>query len=320
MSNQHEHHHLEKAIQRAMDQVVRISRPDGGSGTGILLSGDRVLTCLHVVDGAAGLYIRLHSGEKIEADCNATAPEFDLALLTLRSLPASLSQKRMNGIIMQPEQIEPGQALAAIGHPFGLDWTVTAGHYNALRQPGESPLPDFGIILQAPLVQVDVAINPGNSGGPIISESGHLVGIADSILNPAIANNIGFAIAAQTVFEFWEAARDRADRLVAYTCGHFHQDKEKYCPMTGKPVQPLEPVPMPGPGEARFSCGHNHPEGSQHCPRTGKPIQPLEDFEESGGDPDDPSTVRVMKVTCSNCGNKYSDILSSCPKCGKPKH
>ena len=310
---------LQEAIQRVIRQVVKLYRPDGGTGSGIYLPDDRVITALHVVQGAAGVYAAFQTGERIEADVVAVDPARDLALLKLRRSPRSLSAGQLSGLSMDFEPLSPGEPLAAIGHPLGLDWAVTGGHYNGLHQPGEEPLERFGITLDVPLVHVDVVINAGNSGGPIIDAQGRLIGLADSIINPAIANNVGFAIYAPAVWEFWEEHRDDTEPLVAYTCNHHHPPDLTYCPLTGKPVRPKEAVPMPSPDSTRYSCGHLHARGLRYCPQTGKPITAAEDATQAGqATLQEGASESDRQVTCTNCGETYPARLGYCPACGKP--
>jgi S1-C subfamily serine protease/predicted Ser/Thr protein kinase len=314
----HKARDLQQAVSQALDQVVKIVRPDGITGSGLYMPGDQVITCNHVVEGAQGVYVRLHSGEQIEADVLAAELGSDLALVALRATPASLSAERLSGVSLKPGQPEPGEELVAIGHPLGLDWSVTGGHYNAHRQPGEEPLPHFGINLTCPLVQVDVVINAGSSGGPILDGQGRLVGIADSIINPAVANNIGFAIDGETALEFWRQHREDKDFLGPFSCGHHHAQGVTYCPLTGKPIKPLEAIPMPSEQNVRYSCGHSHPSGLTYCPLMGKPAYEIEEIP-AGAAGDAPPVAPVSLVKCTNCGFEYPASLASCPHCGKPR-
>lgn len=306
---------LETAVRRVLDQVVKVTRASGGAGSGIYLPGDRVVTCLHVVDGAGGIYVRFRTGEQIEADFVAGAPALDLALLALRTSPGTLGSDRLDGLVFEFPTQDAGAPLAAIGHPLDLDWAVTGGHFNGLRQPGDEALRRFGITLNAPLVQVDAAINPGNSGGPLIDDQARLVGLADSVMNPALVNDIGFAIAGRAVFDFWQAHRAASDPLVPYNCGHHHPPGETYCERTGKPITPREPVPMPAPGSVRYSCGHRHAPGLVHCPLTGKPVLALDDSARS----EKAADANWQIVTCTNCGYDYPQFRDACPHCGKPR-
>jgi tRNA A-37 threonylcarbamoyl transferase component Bud32 len=308
---------LEDAVRRVIDQVVKVRLVSEGAGTGVYLPDNHVVTCRHVIDGAPGIIIQFRTGEQISAEVLAVDAGCDLALLRLDHRPETLEPASLDGLVYGAREMELGEPLAAIGHPLGLNWAVTGGHYNATRLPGEEALKMFGIKLKVPLVQVDVAINPGNSGGPLIDPEGRLIGIADSIINPALANNIGFAVEGQVVYDFWQANSKVETPLIAYTCGHHHPAGETFCPLTGQPVQALEPVPMPTADSIRYSCGHYHPPGLDYCPLTGRPIgvrgQGAE-TPETGAAAD----VPTGPVTCTNCGHEFPARDRYCPRCGKP--
>jgi serine/threonine protein kinase len=308
---------IEQSVQGVLDQVVKIARPDGGTGSGISLPGGQVLTTLHVVDGSPGIYVRFRNGEQTEADVLAADPSQDLALLSLREAPSPLDARAAAPLTAISGPPNPGAVLVAIGHPLGLDWAVTGGHYNGLHQPGNEPLTRLGINLGVPLVQVDVTINAGNSGGPVIDAEGRLVGLADSIINPAVANNIGFAIYAPAAWAFWQANREAEEPLVAFDCKHHHPAGTQYCPRTGRPIAPAASIPMPTAESIPYTCGHRHPPGLTFCPLVGKPIQPTsDDLTEAA-----PTLVRdrpTISLTCSNCGTSFEASLGYCPQCGKP--
>jgi serine/threonine protein kinase len=308
---------LEHSVQQVLDQVVKIIRPDGGTGSGITLPGGQVVTTLHVVDGSPGVYIRFRNGEQAEADVMAADPAQDLALLSLRAAPASIDTGDTFRLARISGPPNPGAALVAIGHPLGLDWAVTGGHYNGLHQPENEPLTRLGITLDVPLVQVDVTINAGNSGGPVIDAEGRLVGLADSVINPAVANNIGFAIYAPAVWDFWEANREVEAPLVAFDCKHHHPAGTAYCPRTGRPIVPAAPIPMPTAESTPYTCGHRHPPGLTFCPLIGKPILPTSDDLAQAAR----TQVRnkpTISQTCTNCGTRFEASLGYCPHCGKP--
>lgn len=309
---------IERMVSRVMDQVVKISRPDGGRGAGIYVPDSLILTVLHVVDGATGIYIGFRNGEAIEADLIALDRTNDLALLRLRSIPKTLSEDQINRIDFSDSSLDPGEVLVAIGHPLGLDWSVTGGHFNAIRHPHTPPLDEFGITLDCDLVQVDVPINPGNSGGPLLDLQGRLVGIADSIINPIFATNIGFAIHAPVAFRFLADNRDTDQRFAAYSDGHHYPLGMTYS-LTGKPVTLLEPAPMPSQEGVIYTCGHHHPPGLRFCPMIGKPIYPVRNDAAS----DAPHKVRpgdpVASVVCTNCQHVYALDMAFCPLCGKPQ-
>jgi len=298
-SHRGEGQQLEQAVARVIDQVVKIARPDGSSGSGILMPGELISTALHVVDGAPGVYVTFRTGERIEADVIALQRPFDLALLRLRHKPTTVEVRE--DPVLRKFDTEPmvhGEPLAAIGHPLGLEWSVTGGHFNGLREPGNEALKRFGISVNCPLIQVDVAVNPGNSGGPIVDLQGRLVGIADSIINPAIANDIGFGIYAPIVHEFYEASRDAEAALIPYSDGQHHPPGLTYNPTTGKPIKPVDRIPMPGEHLVMYSDGKRRPPGLTFDPATGKPVNQVEKPPDHDDGPDtqrfDPLTGKPL--------------------------
>ncbi len=150
-------------------------------GSGFVLSADGdIVTNSHVVEGVDEIRIVFADGSEAEASVIGSDPKTDLALLRvegrsdLHALPLGDS-----------DALLPGDWVVAIGNPFGLDHTVTAGIVSAKgRDIGQGPYDDF--------IQTDAAINPGNSGGPLLNLAGEVVGI-NSAINPE-ANTIGFAV------------------------------------------------------------------------------------------------------------------------------
>ncbi|MGF1504090.1 MAG: protein kinase [Anaerolineae bacterium] len=266
---------LEDTVAKVIEQVVKIVRSDGGSGSGIVLEDDTILTSLHVVDGAPGIYIQFRTGERTEAEMIALQRTSDLALLRLKVSPQTIPINVKRAIRLEPARMEPGERLVAIGHPLDLDWSVTGGHYNGLRQPNDEAIQRFGIPLKCPLIQVDVSINPGNSGGPVIDIEGRMVGNAVSIINPALVNNIGFAVYAPTVLEFYKPNRDATEPLIPYTDRRHHEPGLAYSPTTGKPISPVPQASMMPEGTADvfrcFGCGALYAMDRAFCPRCGKP-------------------------------------------------
>lgn len=310
---------LEQAVNHVIDQIVRIERPDGGSGSGVYIDG-QVITCQHVIDGAQGIYVHFRDGEAMEAEVIACANEYDLALLWLSEKPQNIPEDRLNGMNRGAHKPDLGELIASIGHPLNLEWAVAGGHYNGLRHPGEIALKRFGITLTCPLVQVDVAINPGNSGGPLIDSEAHLIGIATSIINPALVNNIGFAIDADTVWAFIEEHRADEGRWMPYNDGHHHPQGREFDPDTGRPIQPVDLVPLAeysGSSIRCSSCGHVYGAHLAYCPTCGKPnAQPQNGQTAETASPR--AAEPVENRTCTSCGFEYSQSAPFCPACGKP--
>ncbi len=158
------------------------------TGTGFVWDpAGHVVTNNHVVDGTSDLAVRLASGEVVRAEIAGTAPNYDLAVITLENvehLPPPLAVGASTGL-------KVGQAAFAIGNPFGLDLSLTTGVISALKRR----LPTSGGREIANVIQTDAAINPGNSGGPLLDSAGRVIGVNTAIYSPSGSNaGIGFAI------------------------------------------------------------------------------------------------------------------------------
>ena len=168
------------------------SRPMPGTGfaqgSGFVIRADGlIVTNRHVVAGARSVRIKLATGQELPAKVLGADVATDIALLKVSSpaLPALRLGSSTN--------ISVGDVVIAIGNPFGLGQSVTAGILSARgRTLEEDPYIDF--------LQTDAAINSGNSGGPLLSEDGTVVGVTSAILSPSGGSvGLGFAIPAETV-------------------------------------------------------------------------------------------------------------------------
>jgi hypothetical protein len=294
---------LSRAGKSIFDSVVKVVRPDNGTGGGFILKDGLVLTCEHVIGGAKTLAITLRDGRQTDVDVLAADTTTDLAILR----PTQKNDEPLDlppGLDLAQTDLIPGQRLAAIGHPLGLDWSITGGHYNATRPENDPALGRLGINLKTPLIQVDVTINSGNSGGPVIDLEGQVVGVATSIINPAVANSIGFAIPTETAMHLCDTVMLAVDAppLTPYSCGHHHPTELAFCPLLGKAIKPIDQE------EIHYSCGHLHPPDLEYCPGLGKPITPV----------NGPNGREKRRSAHCNCGSKYRDELPYCPACGKP--
>ena len=154
-----------------------------GQGSGFIFDpAGYIITNNHVVDGAEEIKVKLKGGEEILAEIIGRDPKTDLALLKLKK-PGVYPFL----VLGDSQKMEIGDWVVAIGNPFGLDHTVTAGILSARsRSLGAGPYDDY--------LQTDAAINFGNSGGPLLNLAGEVIGINTAIL--ARGTNIGFAIPA----------------------------------------------------------------------------------------------------------------------------
>jgi serine protease DegQ len=175
-------------------RAPRAEQAQVGLGSGVVVSSDGFLvTNNHVVEGADDIRVRLSDGREAKAQVVGTDPESDLAVLRidLQPLPAL--------VFADSEALEVGDVVLAIGNPFGVGQTVTAGIVSAL---GRSEL---GINTFENFIQTDAAINPGNSGGALVDSQGRLLGINTAIYSRSGGNmGIGFAIPSTTVKQVLE--------------------------------------------------------------------------------------------------------------------
>jgi len=154
-------------------------------GSGILISKDgEIITSYHVVRNADAIKVKLADQTEYEARLIGKDDRTDLALIKIRRSGGNLPFARLGN----SSQLDVGDWVMAIGNPFGLEHTVTAGIVSAKgRVIGAGPYDNF--------IQTDASINPGNSGGPLINVSGEVVGVNSAIFSQTGGNvGIGFAI------------------------------------------------------------------------------------------------------------------------------
>lgn len=171
------------------------------TGSGFLIDNEgHILTNNHVVEGATKVQVRLGSSEtEHEAKVVGADPATDVALLKV-DVPASQQHPLSLG---NSAQVQVGDPVVAIGNPFGLDRTVTAGIVSALQRQIQAPN-GFSI---SHVIQTDAAINPGNSGGPLIDSEGRVIGINSQIQTGGGTDGnvgIGFAVPINTAREVVE--------------------------------------------------------------------------------------------------------------------
>jgi serine protease Do len=163
--------------------------PRTGQGTGVITTADGlVITNNHVIEGADEITVVLHDGEELPAELVGADPETDLAVLRVSHdglVPASFGDSE--GALV-------GDWVVALGSPFGLRQSVTAGIISALGRE------TVGLARFENYIQTDAAINPGNSGGPLVNLDGEVIGINSAISSAAGGNDgIGFAIPSRMV-------------------------------------------------------------------------------------------------------------------------
>ncbi len=160
-------------------------------GSGVVVVDDgTILTNLHVVYGAKRIRVTFHDGADSEADLVSVHPENDLAVIRARTIPDDLPAATLGSAA----RLKPGDEVVAVGFPFGIGPSVSAGVVSGLNREFRSP---EGERVLTQLIQFDAAANPGSSGGPLVTMQGDVVGIVTAILNPADTGTfigIGFAV------------------------------------------------------------------------------------------------------------------------------
>lgn len=162
-----------------------------GIGTGVVIRDNgTILTNLHVVQEAEKITVTFADGTESPAGIVNVQPDNDMAVLRASKLPDDLQAATMRST----GDLQPGDEVVAIGFPYGIGPSVSAGVVSGLGRAFRSP--EGGQIMHN-LIQFDAAANPGNSGGPLITMDGQVVGIVTAILNPTSARTfvgIGFAV------------------------------------------------------------------------------------------------------------------------------
>ncbi len=191
---------LSKAVLPSVALISVGSAGVEGQGSGFVIREDGyVLTNHHVIRPAAGggqITVELPGQEPVAAEVVGSDPAYDIAVLKvdrqgLTPLPFA-----------EPDSVEVGQTVVAVGAPLGLDSTVTAGIVSALDRPVVAGQDEAVSYINA--IQTDAAINPGNSGGPLLDLAGNVVGVNSAIAqlptsarSPAGSIGLGFAIPAE---------------------------------------------------------------------------------------------------------------------------
>ncbi len=161
-----------------------------GEGSGVIVSSDGyILTNHHVVDNAVKITVELYDDRALPAKLIAADPATDLAVLRVDAT-------QLKAITFgNSAKLRVGEAVLAIGNPFGVGTTVTSGIISAMSASR------VGIPGDEDYIQTDAAINPGNSGGPLLNTAGELIGINTAIISPSGGSSgIGFALPSNVAY------------------------------------------------------------------------------------------------------------------------
>jgi S1-C subfamily serine protease len=192
---------MAKAYDVIRPSIVRVRGLEPGKHTGeeieksvgtgvVIVDKGIILTNLHVVLSAKRVKVVFADGLESEATVTGVRPEHDLAVLQAHTIPDDLFAATMRSTA----DLALGDQVVAVGFPFGIGPSVTAGVVSGLRREFRSP---EGKRVLTNLIQFDAAANPGSSGGPLVTAEGEVVGIVTAILNPTDQRffvGIGFAV------------------------------------------------------------------------------------------------------------------------------
>lgn len=168
--------------------------PRRGLGSGFVIDKEgHIVTNFHVIDGASSVRVVFSDGDGVLAKIVGSDPSTDIALLRADLDGRALSPLRLG----DSDKVKAGELAIAIGNPFGLDRTVTAGIVSAVQRQIRAA----GRFRIEGVIQTDAAINSGNSGGPLLNELGEVIGVNSQIVTDGGTGNvgIGFAVPVNTV-------------------------------------------------------------------------------------------------------------------------
>jgi len=192
------------AVADTVSRSVVIVRSETGQGSGIALDDEgRVVTNAHVLEDSETLQVLLPSGRMVEAKVIGSDIRRDVAVIELADVDNSLRPAQFGS----SQNLRVGQLAVAVGSPFELNQTVTAGIVSAIGRVEPSYGCEIAGTMSAEcagvaMIQTDAPINPGNSGGPLADRNGHVIGMNTSIRTEVFLSanvGVGFAIPSDTV-------------------------------------------------------------------------------------------------------------------------
>lgn len=173
-----------QVYQTVLPSLVLIETQNGeqakesGLGTGVVINAAAdILTALHVVDGAQSIKVTFADGSEGTAQVVNTQPDIDIAVLHPDQPPSLI----VPAVLGSLRSVRVGDEAYAVGNPFGLVGTMTAGVISGFDR--SMTVTDSGKHLSG-LIQFDAAVNPGNSGGPLLNRYGQVIGIVTGLANP----------------------------------------------------------------------------------------------------------------------------------------
>lgn len=252
-------------VAKAKPKVFRIEASDG-FGTGVVIRPNLLITNAHVVGKAPIVNTKASDGRVALGSVLWRSRDHDLAVVLVEDLSVDPIPIGRSG------ELHEGDEVVALGHPLGLDFTITRGIVSAIdRKYGDSTY-----------IQTDAAINPGNSGGPLIDATGALVGINTFILRQATGLN--FAIPIERVIDVSRPCLDAKRTKSSFQCPTCEQPilvSDDYCSTCGTLVekpgaisqlskepeieQSIQPVAKGRKSSSCRVCGSRQDRASSYC-------------------------------------------------------
>jgi putative serine protease PepD len=193
---------VELDVTATTDNSFGFGQESQGEGSGFVIDKQgHILTNDHVVEGANSVTVKFKDGSTAKATVVGADPSTDVAVVKVNVASSKLQPLTL----ADSSDVDPGQGVVAIGSPFGLEGTITAGIVSAINRTIQAP--DSSNI--SGVFQTDAAINKGNSGGPLLNAAGEVIGINSQIEGDTGGNvGVGFAVPINT-------ARQVATQLMA---------------------------------------------------------------------------------------------------------
>ncbi|MBC7236369.1 MAG: trypsin-like peptidase domain-containing protein [Chloroflexi bacterium] len=189
------YHRVNPGVVHIQVFVQQFGQQAEGAGSGFVLDNQgHIVTNNHVVAEATQIFVVFYNGFQARAEIVGRDADSDLAVIRVDTLPEGAHPLPLG----DSDRVEPGQAVIAIGSPFGLGSSMTFGIVSAVGRTIPSGATAFSI---PQAIQTDAAINPGNSGGPLINMQGEVIGVNAQIATGGVRANagVGFAIPVNVV-------------------------------------------------------------------------------------------------------------------------
>ena len=300
---------LADIIAGIKEKIVVVKNPSGSVGTGIVLDGRGVIvTNCHVVSGAGLVGIETGDRRAFIGKVVASNRRVDYAFVLCRGL--SFAEYP---VLSTRQAVREGEDVIAIGHPYGLEFSVAKGIISTVDRDVE------GIRY----IQTDVPINPGNSGGPLLDAQGEIIGINTWIISNA--QGLSFAIPTRYISDAYrKLPTDNVLDAGAYcaSCGALSQAGAAYCENCGLPVQTpvVTEIVAAGTGFCT-SCRKANDPSAKYCAACGSTLVPPaphrgdKETTEPGPGPVPEEKSAAAAVTCPSCGRENQGV-KYCVKCG----